>query len=65
MYLNRKLKTFCSNFFAILKSTLNFEHFEEKKQPHSLSVSEVIDSEIRVLSQFVISVAICNSYCNL
>ena len=49
MYLNRKLKTFCSNFIAILKSTLNFEHFEEKKQPHSLSVSEVIDSEIRVL----------------
>ena len=31
-------------FIAFLESALNFEHFG-KKQPLSLSISEVIDSE--------------------
>ena len=30
---------------AFLESALNFEHFE-KNEPHSLSISEVTDSEI-------------------
>ena len=32
-------------FIAFLESTLNFEHFEKKNEPHSLSISEVIDSK--------------------
>ena len=28
-----------------MESTLNFEHFEKKPEPHSLSISEVLDSE--------------------
>ena len=31
MQLAKKLKTFSQFFIAFLKSTLNFEHFEEKK----------------------------------
>ena len=34
-------------FIAFLEFTLNFEHFEKKNEPHSLSLSEVIDSERR------------------
>ena len=36
-----------SIFYRNLESTLNFEHFENKNEPHSLSISEVIDSERR------------------
>ena len=41
-----KLKTFCQFFIAFLESTLNFERFETN-EPHSSSISEVIDSERR------------------
>ena len=34
-------------FIAFLESTLNFEDFEIKNEPHSSSISEVIDSERR------------------
>ena len=34
-------------FYCILESTLNFEHFERKNEPHSLSISETIDSKRR------------------
>ena len=35
-----------SQFFAtFLKSTLNFEHFEKKDDPHSFSISQTTDSE--------------------
>ena len=44
--LSEKLKTF-SNFLLVLECTLNLEHFEKKKGPHSSSISEVIDSERR------------------
>ena len=44
--LSEKLKTFSQFFIAFLESTLNFEHFE-KNEPHSSSISEVIDSERR------------------
>ena len=45
MRLTKKPKTFCRFFIAFLKSTLNFEHFEKKNEPHSSSISEVVDSE--------------------
>ena len=44
MQLYEKRKTFCQFFIAYLESTLNFEHFE-KSEPHSLSISELVDSE--------------------
>ena len=40
-----KLKT-CSPFLiAFLKSPLNLEYFERKNQSHSLSITEIINSE--------------------
>ena len=44
---SKKLKPFCRNFIAFLESTLNFEHFEKKNESHSLSISEIVDSEKR------------------
>ena len=44
--LSKKRKTLCCNFIAVLKSTLNFIHFE-KNEAHSFSISEIIDSERR------------------
>ena len=42
---SRKLKT-CSRFFiAFLKSTLNLEYFKKRDQPHSLSITEIINCE--------------------
>ena len=44
-------KTYLKNFFsisiAVLDCTLNLEHFEKKKMPHSSSISEIIDCERR------------------
>ena len=40
-----ELKT-CSQFLIVfLKSTLNLEYFERKNQSHSLSITEIINSE--------------------
>ena len=49
MQLSGKLKIFSQFFIAFLESTLNFEHFEEKKkdEPHSPNISKVTDSERR------------------
>ena len=47
MQLSEKPKTLSQFFTAFLESTLNFEHFEIKNEPHSSSISEVIDSERR------------------
>ena len=44
--LSEKLKYFSKFFIAYLECTLNLEHFE-KNQPHSSSISEVINSERR------------------
>ena len=33
--LSQKKKTFSQFFIAFLKSTLNYEHFEQKDDPHS------------------------------
>ena len=44
--LSEKLKTFSQLFITFLECTLNLEHFK-KNEPHSSSISEVIDSERR------------------
>ena len=36
-----KRKTFSTFFSAFLKSTLNFEHFQKKDDPHSLIISQI------------------------
>ena len=40
MQLSKKLKTFSQFFVAFSKSRLNFEHFQEKDDAHSLFISE-------------------------
>ena len=45
MQLYRKQKTFSDFFSAFLKSSLNFEHFQKKDDPHSWCISEITDSE--------------------
>ena len=47
MQLSDKVNTFCQFFKVFLGSTLNFEHFETKNEPHSSSISEIIDSKRR------------------
>ena len=48
LQLSEKIKTtFCSNFISFFESPLNFEHFEKKYGPYSLSISQIIDSEKR------------------
>ena len=44
--LSKKPNTFCRFFIAFLESTCNFERFE-KNELHSLSISEIINSERR------------------
>ena len=43
--LSKKQKTFSEFFNLFLKSTSNFEHFEKKHHPLSLSVSQFTDRE--------------------
>ena len=43
--LSQKPNTFSEFFCAFLKSTLNFEHFQRKDDPHSRSISEITVSE--------------------
>ena len=43
--LSHKQKTFSEFFSAFLKSTLNFEYFQKKDDPHSQCISEIRDSE--------------------
>ena len=45
--LSQKQKVFSQFFFAFLKSTLNFEHFQEKYDPHSWFISDITDSQKR------------------
>ena len=42
--LSLKQKTFSGFFIAFLKSTWNGEHFQEKEESSSLSISEIIDA---------------------
>ena len=43
--LSQKPKTFSHFFAAFLKSTLNFEHVQEKDDPHSRCISQISVSE--------------------
>ena len=43
--LSLKQKTFSEFFIAFLKSTSNVEHFQEKGESSSLSISDIIDSK--------------------
>ena len=43
--LSEKRKTFSEFFYAFLKSTLNFEHFQKKDDPHSRCISQITVSE--------------------
>ena len=45
MQTSLKLKTCSPTFKSFLKSTLNSEYFEKKDQPHSLSITEIINCE--------------------
>ena len=45
--LSPKQKAFSRFFLAFSKSTLNFEHFQKKDDPHSLFISEIMYSEKR------------------
>ena len=46
-YKFQNLKTFCCVFIAFLESVLNLQRFQKKIELHSLSISEIIDSERR------------------
>ena len=39
--LSQKQKTFSIFFSEFLKSTLNFEHFQKKDDPHSRCISQI------------------------
>ena len=43
--LSRKEKTFSIFFYAFFKSTLNFEHFQQKDRPHSRYLSQITVSK--------------------
>ena len=43
--LSQKRKIFSEFFLAFLKSTLNFEDFQKKDDPHSRSISQITVSE--------------------
>ena len=43
--ISRKPKCFSGSLFTFLKSTSNWEWFEKKDRPHSLSITEIIHCE--------------------
>ena len=45
MQLSRKQKTFSEFFSPFFKSSLNFQHFLKKDDPHCSSISEITDPE--------------------
>ena len=47
MQLSGKQKTFSEFFSAFLKSSLNFEHFQEKYDSHSRGICELTESEVQ------------------
>ena len=47
MHLSQKPKIFSEFFCTFFESTLNFEHFQKKDDPHSLCISEITDHERR------------------
>ena len=47
MQLTQKKNYFSRFFAAFFTFTLNFEHFQTIEDPHTLSISEIIDSKRR------------------
>ena len=47
MDLSQKQNVFTEFFLADFDSSLNFEHFQRKDDPHSLYISEIIHHERR------------------
>ena len=47
MQLPKKQKYFSELFGPLLKSALNFEHFEKKDEAHSWYISKITDFQIR------------------
>ena len=45
MQLSQKPKTFSEFFISFLKSPSNFGYFEQKDESHSLSISEINESQ--------------------
>ena len=45
MRLSEKQEIFSQFFFKFLKSTLNFEHFPKKEEPHGSFISDITDGE--------------------
>ena len=45
MQLSQKQEIFSEFFFEFLKSTLNFERFPKKEEPHTWFISEIKDAE--------------------
>ena len=43
MQLSKKQEHFSQFFATFLKTILNFQHFEEKDDPHSLRISKIRD----------------------
>ena len=48
MQLSGKFKIVFPLFIGFLESALNFEYFDQKNEPHSLTISVVIESLRRV-----------------
>ena len=44
MQLSQKQEIFSQFFFEFLKSTLNFERFQKKEEPHAWFISEIKDA---------------------
>ena len=45
MQFSQKQETFSQFFCGVLKSSLNFEHFQKTDESHSSDISEINDSE--------------------
>ena len=45
MQLSQKQETFTEVFWGVLKSSLNFEHFQKKDDSHISYISEITYSE--------------------
>ena len=45
MQLSQKQRKFSQYFTVFLKSTLNFEYFEQKDDRHRFCISDITDSE--------------------
>ena len=47
MHLSQKENDFSEFFSPFFESSLNFENFQKKDDPHSLCISEITDHETR------------------